>query len=136
MKLKKTIRRYMFGYAFGIVLCFIGLIALFFVVWEAWPQMSANSEPWYDFWTILWEENINLIPNVSLKLMYFLILAVAMLVSGVAVLAFSRQRFVLPNKTMRVECPFCRKQWQISYNPGRVLCPHCQHLVHPKMIGE
>ncbi len=136
MKLKKTIRRYTFGYVLGIALCIAGVAALFFVLWEVLPLMSTDAEPWSGFWTALWEENINLHPSISVKLMYFLVLAAAMVISGAAVLAFSRQRFALPDRLMRVECPYCRKQWQIGYNPGRILCPHCQHLVHPKMVRE
>lgn len=134
--MKRTIRRYKLGYALGATLCFIGLTALLVVIWKAWPEVSSGADPVSTFWTFLWEEQLNLIPGVESKFVYFIILAVVTLTSGAAVFAFSRQRFFLPGKTMKLKCPFCKKQWRASYDRGQVMCPHCHHLVHPKMIEE
>lgn len=132
----KTIRRYKLGYALGGTLCVIGFTALFIVFWKVWPQISSNTYSLSGFWALLWEEKLRWIPGVEFKLAYFIILAAITLTSGAAILMFSRQRFFLPGKTMKLQCPFCKKQWRASYDRGQVLCPHCRHLVHPKMIGE
>lgn len=132
--MKRTIRRYKLGYVLGGALCFIGLASILFVVWKAWPQISSSPDPLSHFWTFLWEEQLSLVPSVELKLSYFAILAATMLIAGTTVLMYSRQLFFLPGKTMTLRCPFCKKQWLASYDRGQVLCPHCHHLVHPKMV--
>lgn len=129
----RTIRRYKLGYIVGATLCLIGLIALLVVLWRAWPQLSSNPNPIAAFWNSLWEEQLSLIPGVQFKLLYFIILAAATLISGAAVFAFSRQWFFLPGRIMRLQCPFCKKYWKTSYDRGQILCPHCRHLVHPRI---
>jgi len=124
------------GYVLGATLCFIGLAILFVVVWKAWPKLYSNADPVSTFCVFLWEEPLILIPGVEFKPAYFIILAAATLIAGVAVLAFSRQKFFLPGKTMKLQCSFCKKKWRASYDRGQVMCPHCHHLVHPKMIEE
>lgn len=131
--MKGTIRRYKLGYIVSATLCLIGLIALLVVLWKTWPQLSSNPNPLSAFWNSLWEEQLSLIPGVQFKLLYFIILAAATLISGAAMFAFSRQWFFLPGKTMRLQCPFCKKYWKASYDRGQILCPHCRHLVHPRI---
>ncbi len=132
----RTIRRYKLGYVLGAILCFIGLVALAIVVWDAWPHLSSSVDPMSTFWTFLWEEQLNLIPGVESKPMYFITLAAATLISGAAVLAFSRQWFFLPGETKKLQCPFCRKQWIAGFDRGQVVCPHCNHVVHPRLIEK
>ncbi len=134
--MKRTIRRYKLGYALSATLCLIGTAALLLVILKTWPEVSSNSSPLSIFWDSLWRDEPSLVPGVQFKLMYFMILAAATLTSGAAVLRFSRQCFFLPDKEMKLQCPFCKKQWKASYDRGQVLCPHCHHLVHPKMIEE
>ena len=84
-------------------------------------------------WGVLWNEELGPVAGIQFKLVFLMILAAVTLASGLTVLAFSRQRFLLPGKTMELQCPFCRKSWTASYDRGQVLCPHCNHLIHPKM---
>jgi hypothetical protein len=134
--LKRTLRRYRLGYILSAILCLIGLISLSIVILKSWPQMGSSSDFFSAFWVSLWEENLSLIPGLEFRLAYFLILSVATFVSAVAVFMFSRQSFLLPGKAFRLQCPFCKKFWRASYDRGQVLCPHCHHLVHPRMTEQ
>jgi hypothetical protein len=131
--LKRIIRRYRLGYVVAATLCSIGLLALSVVLWKTWSQVYSTTNPISTFWDSLWKEQLSLIPGVQFKLAYFMILAAVTLISGIAVFAFSRQGFFLPSNIMRLQCPFCKKYWRASYDRGQVLCPHCRHLVHPRM---
>lgn len=135
-ELRRTIRRYRLGYVLGAILCFIGLAALAVVGWKVWPQISSSVDPVSTFWTFLWEEQLSLIPGVEFKPMYLIVLSGATLTSGAAVLAFSRQWFFLPEEMKKLQCPFCKKQWTASFDRGQVVCPHCNHLVHPRLIEK
>jgi hypothetical protein len=134
--LKKAIRRYKLGYALAAILCFIGVIALLTVVWIIWPQIASSPDPFSVFWTSLWEEQVNWISGIEFKLMYFVILAATTLPLGVIVFAFSRQWFFLPGNVIKLQCPFCKRFWRARYDGGQVLCPHCQHLIHPRMSED
>jgi len=134
--LKRTIQRYKLGYAISATLCFIGIVALLVVIREAWSEVSSSPDPLSVFWSLLWTKQFSLTSGIEFKLMYLIILAAATLTSGAAVFAFSRQWFSLPGKTIKFQCPFCKKYWRASYDRGQVICPHCRHLVHPKMNEE
>ncbi len=134
--MEKAIRRYRLGYILGISFCVIGLMALLMLIMNAWPETSASSDPFSAFWTYLWAGQFSLFSAVEFKPLYLLILATIMLSSATAIFFFSRQKFLLPGKTIRLQCPFCKKHWHARYDRGQVLCPHCQHLVHPKMALE
>jgi hypothetical protein len=131
--LKKAIRRYKLGYALGIALSIIGLMALLVLVWKAWPEASSSPDPLSAFRNYLFTGQLSFIPGVEFQPLYLVILAVLTLGCALAVFLFSRQKFLLPGRTMQLECPFCKKRWDASYDGGQVLCPHCHHLVHPKM---
>lgn len=134
--MKRTIRRYKLGYALGATLCFIGLVALAVVLWKAWYEVSSAADPTSAFWALLWTEQLSLLPGIEFKLMYLMILAAATLSLAAVVFAFSRQWFSLPGVAIKLQCPFCKRQWSARYDRGQVLCPHCNHLVHPRMIEE
>jgi len=136
LQLTRAIRRYRFGYVFGVVLCVVSCMVFVFVVWRGWSVISGNANPLSVFWDFLWAEEIALVPSVEIKLMYVVVLAGGLMFLGVGVIAFSRQWFFLPGKTMKLQCPFCKKFWRAGYNSGQVLCPHCRHLVHPKIAEE
>ncbi len=106
------------------------------MLWNAWPSVTSSAEPLSAFWAFLWEEQLNIISGIEFKMMYLVILAAVAIPSGIAVLMFSRQWFFLPGRTISLQCPFCKKLWHASYDRGQVLCPHCHHLIHPKMIEE
>jgi hypothetical protein len=131
--LKKAIRRYKLGYALGIVLSAIGLMALSVLVWKAWPETSSSPDPLSAFLDYLFTGQLSFVPGVEFQPLYLVILAVLTLGCALAVFLFSRQKFLLPGRTVQLECPFCKKRWHASYDGGQVLCPHCHHLVHPKM---
>ncbi|UCE96232.1 MAG: hypothetical protein JSV51_01080 [Candidatus Bathyarchaeota archaeon] len=134
--MRSALRRYKTGYLIGAILCLIGLIALLVLVWEAWPEVSYEEDPISAFWTFLWTGQFNLISGIEVKPMYLIILSVTALIFGMAVFAFSRQRFFLPGKNFKLQCPFCKKYWKAGYDRGQVSCPHCRHLVHPKLAEE
>jgi len=134
--LRSKVLRYKLGYALAATLCAIGLVALLFVIWKTLPEVSDNTDPVSAFWEYLWEEQLDFIPGVKFKPVYLVILATIMLTAAVGVFAFSRQRLFIPDKTIKLQCPFCKKYWRASYDRGQVLCPHCSHLVHPRMVVE
>jgi hypothetical protein len=109
-------------------------VSLFVVAWTAYTEILDTADFLSAFWGFIWSEELGSASGIRFKPVFLLILAAATLVSGVAVFAFSRQRFFLPGKTMKLQCPFCRKQWAASYDRGQVLCPHCNHLVHPRIL--
>ncbi|MGB9134775.1 MAG: hypothetical protein WCC63_04220 [Candidatus Bathyarchaeia archaeon] len=134
--MRGTIRRYRLGYALGAVLCLIGIVSLLAVAWKAYEGMATTDDPMYVFWSFIWKEELGSLMGIQFKPVFLLILAAVTLVSGGAVFAFSRQRFFLPGKILKLQCPFCRKYWTASYDRGQVLCPHCNHLIHPKIIEK
>ena len=135
-QLTKTIRRYKFGFVFGVMLCITGCMLISYAVWKGWSEISNSTNPLSAFWDFLWIENIDLIPIVEFRLVYLVVLAGAILCLGVGVIAFSRQWFFLPGKTMKLQCSFCKKFFKAGYNTGQVLCPHCRHLVHPRIVEK
>ena len=135
-QLTKAIRRYKFGFVFGVALCITSCMMIAFTIWKAWSEISSNTDPLSAFWHFLWVGEIDLIPGVEFKLTYLVILAGALLCLGVGVIAFSRQWFFLPGTTMKLQCPFCKKLWKAGFNRGQILCPHCRHLIHPRIVEE
>ena len=107
-----------------------------YAVWKAWPEISGDGNPLSAFWDFLWVEEIDLVPSVKFKLTYLVIHGGALLGLGVGVIAFSRQWFFLPETTMKLQCPFCKKFWRAGYDRGQILCPHCRHLVHARIVEE
>ncbi|HUV98281.1 MAG TPA: hypothetical protein VMW14_02125 [Candidatus Paceibacterota bacterium] len=134
--MKKAIRRYKLGYGLGIALSAIGLTALSVLIWKAWPEASSSRDPLSAFWNYLFTGQLSFVPSVEFRPLYLVILAVITLSCALAVFLFSRQKFLLPGRTMQLECPFCKKHWHASYDRGQVLCPHCHHLIHPKMTPQ
>ncbi len=129
----KTLRKYKLGYALSAILSVTSLAAIFAVIWKIWPTLSSSADPLHAFWNYIWSDDFGPILGIQFKPVFLIILASATLVLATAFLAFSRQWFFLPGKTLKLECPFCRKRWQASSDRGQVVCPHCHHLVHPKM---
>jgi len=132
----KILRRQKSAYALSIVLCVIGVIALFATLWRIWPQISSAKDPFSTFLTLLWTEKLNFIPEVEFRLVSLFILGDAMLVLGVVVYVLSVQWFYLPGKVVWYRCPFCNKEWRSSGDKALVHCPFCRQLVHPTMIEK
>ncbi len=133
----KILRRQKSGYVLSLVLCSIGLTSLFVAVWKTWPEVSSADNPLSTFWTLLWREQLSLVPNVEFKLSYLIILGTAMFASGIIVLALSRQWFHLPTgEIVLYQCPFCRKQWRGHRDHKLANCPHCRKQTYPAMVEK
>jgi len=130
----KILRRQKSAHALSIILCVIGVIALFATLWRIWPQISSSKDPFSTFLTLLWTEKLNFIPEVEFRLVSLFILGDAMLVLGVVVYVLSVQWFYLPGKVVWYRCPFCNKEWRSGGDRALVHCPFCRQLVHPTMI--
>ncbi|HVP40547.1 MAG TPA: hypothetical protein VMS95_01170 [Candidatus Krumholzibacteriaceae bacterium] len=134
--MKKVLRKQKSGYAVSFVLWFLGLFALFWVLWKTWPEVSVASSPFSVFWDALWTETLVFLPGVEFKLVYLVVLAVALLVTGFSVFWWSRKWFSLGGSNSWLQCPFCQKRWRTSPDKALVHCPYCNHLVHPVLVEE
>ena len=132
----KILRRQKSAHALSIILCVIGVIALFATLWRIWPQISSAKDPFSTFLTLLWTEKLNFIPEVEFRLVFLFILGDAMLVLGVVVYVLSVQWFYLPGKVVWYRCPFCKKEWKSSGDRALVHCPFCRQLVHPTITEK
>jgi len=131
----KILRRQESGYALSLILCLIGITALFVALWKTWTKVSSAQDPFSAFWTILWREHLDFVPGIEFKLAYLVILGTAMMISGVVVLGLSRQWFYLPiGETVLFQCPFCKKQWKAHKSQELVNCPYCRLQTYPKMV--
>jgi len=131
----KILRRQKSGYALSLILCLVGLTALFVALWKTWSKVSSAQNPSSVFWTILWREQLDFIPGIEFKLAYLVILGTVMLISGLIVLALSRQWFHLPaGQTVLFQCPFCKKQWKAHKSQELVNCPYCRQQTYPRMV--
>jgi len=131
--LKRILRRQKSAYALSLIFCLFWLATLLITLWKTWPEVSTAENPFSTFLTLLWEENLQLVPGLEFKLVYLIILGDVMLVSGVVIWLLGRQWFYLPGETVLLECPFCKKRWRSSPEKGLVHCPYCRQLVHPRM---
>jgi len=133
--MKRVIRRKKSGYALGFLLFSIGLIVLFAVLWSAWPNVSASHDVFSALWSYLWSRQFDFGVGVGLKLMHLTIMGAAALVSGIVVLALSRQIFsVYAGEHVLMKCPFCKNRWKARRASGFAECPHCRQFVEPTEI--
>jgi len=132
----KILRRQKSAHALSIILCVIGVIALFATLWRIWPQISSAKDPFSTFLTLLWTEKLNFIPEIEFRLVSLFILGDAMLILGVMVYVLSVQWFYLPGKVVWYRCPFCNKEWRSSGDKALVHCPFCRQLVHPTLMEK
>jgi hypothetical protein len=130
--MKRVIRRKKSGYALGFSLFSIGLIVLFAALWNAWPNVSGSYDVFSALWSYLWSKQFDFGLGVSLKLMHLTIIGAAALVSGIIVLALSRQIFsVYEGDHVLMKCPFCKNHWKARRASGFAECPHCRQFVEP-----
>ncbi len=132
----KVLRRQKSAYALSAIFFLIWLATVFVVLWKIWPEASSSSNPVSTFLTLLWEENIDLVPGLQFKLVYLVVLGDVMLISGVVIWLLSRKWFLLPGEETWVQCPFCKKRWKASGDKALVHCPHCRQLVHPRIVDK
>jgi len=130
----KILRRQKSAYALSLILCLIGITALFATLWKTWPRITSAENPFSTFLALLWSEKLDFVPGFEFKLVYLFIVGDVMLISGVIIWMLSRQWLFVPGKTFWVRCPFCKKKWRSSGNNALVHCPHCRQLVHPTMV--
>jgi hypothetical protein len=137
--MKRIIRREKSGYALGFILCFIGLIVLFAVLWKAWPNVSNSPNVFSALGSYLLTKQFDFGVGVSLKLIDLTIIGVAVLALGIFVLALNRQVFsVSTGENVLLKCPYCKNHWKASRASGYAECPHCRQFVQPtvKKIGK
>jgi len=136
--MKRIIRRKKSGYALGFILCFVGLIVLFAVLWEAWPNVSNSPDVFSALWSYLLTKQFDFGVGVSLKLIDLTIIGGAVLVLGIFVLALSRKVFSVSGENVLLKCPYCKNHWKASRASGYAECPHCRQFVQPtvKKIGK
>ena len=131
----RILRRQKSGYALSLILCLIGLTALFVALWKTWPKVISAQNPFSAFWTLLWTERLDFIPSIEFKLVYLVILGTVMLISGITLLGLSRQWFYLPvGEVVWFQCSFCKKQWRAHKNQELVNCPYCRKQTYPKIV--
>ncbi|NWG10760.1 hypothetical protein HXY33_03280 [Candidatus Bathyarchaeota archaeon] len=123
------------AYALSLIFCLLGAFALFFTIWKIYPLLSSGA-PFSTFLSLLWTENLTLIPGLEFKLAYLVILGFVMLVAGVIIWVLSKQWIVLPGRTVWFQCPFCNKKWRATGDKALVHCPHCNQLIHPRMTEK
>jgi len=114
----------------------VGIFALLIVIWKTYPQISTSEDPFSAFLSLLWSEKLTLVSGIEFKLIYLVILADVLLISGVVLWVLSRQWFAVPGNTVWFQCPFCNKKWRSIKDKALVHCPHCNQLVHPKMTEK
>lgn len=133
--MRRIIRRKKSGYALGFTLFFIGLIALFAVLLESWPNVSASDEVFSALESYLWANQFEFGLGVELKLMHFTMLGTAALVLGIFVLAFSRQVFSIHSgENVLLQCSFCKNRWKANRGRGLAECPHCHQFVEQRAV--
>jgi hypothetical protein len=119
----------------SLIFCLLGIFALFFTLWTIYPRLSSG-DPLSSFLSLLWSENLTLIPWLEFKLAYLVILGIALMVSGIIIWVLSKQWIVLPGRTVWFQCPFCNKKWRATGDKALVHCPHCNQLIHPRMTEK
>lgn len=130
----RILRKQKSGYALGLTFCLTGLVLLLITIWRAWPDISSAQNPFSSFWTAIWMQRLDFIPVIEFKLAYLTILGIVLISVGSVVLVLSRQWLTVYGDAVLFQCPFCKKHWRALRDKGLVHCPHCNQLIHPKMV--
>lgn len=93
--MKKILRKQKSGYALSFVLWLLGIVAVFWVIWKTWPEVSVAGNPFSVFWDSLWTETLVSVSGVEFKLLYLAVLGTALIVSGFLMFSVSRKWFTL-----------------------------------------
>jgi hypothetical protein len=131
--MQRIIRKKSSGQALGIMLCIIGIGALFSVLWKAWPTISDSPNVLSALWVYILTEQIDIASAVVLRLSYLTIMGAIFLGLGIVVIAFSQQVFYLTGESLSLECPYCKNYWKARRAVGWAECPHCHQFVQPRV---
>ena len=132
--MRRIVRTQKSGYALGLLLSLLGLVAILATLWKAWPQIYSATNPALDFWTAIWTYELVFVSGFGLKLAYLVIAGIVLIITGITVCLLSRQWLVIPGETATFQCPFCKKRWRALRDKALVHCPYCRQLVHPLMV--
>jgi len=132
----RIIRTKQSGQALGAALCLMGSIALILVFWKAWPNASSSSSVLSALWTQISSQQVSLGSIVTLKLIYITIAGTVFLISGLVVLALSRQIFYVSRESTLLQCPYCKNQWKARRAMGWAECPFCRKFINPQTVKK
>jgi len=132
----RLIRTKQSGQALGSILCLIGCLALIVVFWKAWPNASGSSNFPPALWSEILNGQIRLGSTLTLKLVHVTIIGTILLISGLAVLALSRQIFHVSREPTLLQCPYCRNQWNARRAMGWAECPFCHKFINPQTVKK
>jgi len=131
--MRVIVRRKLSGHVFGVLLVLAGLGILFFILWMAWPSVSASSSALSSLWTYVLTEQVDVASLGSLKLVYLGAMGAIFLFLGVFVLAFSRKILYLSSGSVMLQCPYCKNSWKARRAMGWAECPNCRKFVQPQV---
>ena len=132
----RIIRTKQSGQALGAALCMMGFIALLVVFWKAWPSASGSSNALSALWTQISSQQISIGSTVTLKLTYITVAGTVFLISGLIVLALSRQIFYVSRESTLLQCPYCKNQWKARRAMGWAECPFCRKFINPHTVKK
>jgi len=132
--MRVIVRRKLSGHIIGVVLCLVGFVALFMVLWMAWPSVASSSNVLSSLWTYILTQQVDLVWIGSLRLVYVSILGAFFLFSGVFVLVFSQKILYLSNESVLLQCPYCKNHWRGRRAVGWAECPHCRKYIQPHVM--
>ncbi len=132
----RIIRTKQSGQALGAVFCLMGFMALLVVLWKAWPDTSGSSNILSALWFQIVSQQISLGSAVTLKLTYLTVIGTAFVISGLIVLALSRQIFHVSREPTLLQCPYCRNQWRARRAMGWAECPFCHKFINPQTVKK
>jgi len=147
--MRMTILKKKTGYALGLLLCIVGIILILILVWgfwEAWP--TASTDMFSALGTTLLEGSLVLL-GIEVKLMYYAIFGIPLLIVGGAILIARREKVTVTEETtVLLECPQCKNQWRESMSKthldsmgypnvktlSRRKCSKCAKFIRPKIV--
>lgn len=133
--MRRIIRTKKSGQALGCVLCLLGFLALFVVIWKVWPSVSGSANILSSLWSQVLNEQISLGSILTLRAIYITIGGSAFLILGAVVLALSRQIFYVSAEAT-LQCPYCRNHWKARRAMGWAECPYCRKFIQPTVVKK
>jgi hypothetical protein len=131
--MRRVIRKKTSAQILGAVLLVAGLVALFFVFWKASSAISSDAGM-SALWSFILNEQVDMVPLVTLKMIYIVIMGIVFSAFGLITLIFSRQIFYLSGESVMLTCPYCRNRWKARRAMGWAECPHCRKFIQPQVL--